>query len=73
MEPSEFRLAQADGGLPTTLGAGSAPGESGVFALNARFQGGMHFSGKPRRHHIFFQVSEQALFECRIADRTLSH
>jgi AraC family transcriptional regulator len=73
MEASEFRLAQEDGGLPTTLGAGSAPGESGVFVLNARFQGGMHFSGKPRRHHIFFQVSEQAHFECRIADRTLSH
>jgi AraC family transcriptional regulator len=55
------------------LGAGSAPGESGVFVLNARFQGGMHFSAKPRKHHIFFQVSEHAHFECRIADRMLSH
>ena len=70
---SELCFAQGDGGLPTTLGAGSAPGENGVFVLNARFQGGMHFSAKPRRHHIFFQVSEQAHFECRIADRTLSH
>jgi len=72
-ETSELCFAQGDGSLPTTLGAGSAPGESGVFVLNARFQGGMHFSAKPRRHHVFFQVSEQAHFECRIADRALSH
>src|SRR6516164_6838107 len=72
-EASELCFAQDDGGLPTTLGAGSAPGESGVSVLSALFQGGMHFSAKPRRHHIFFQVSEQAHFECRIADRTLSH
>ena len=72
-EASELCFAQDDGGLPTTLGAGSAPGEYGVCVLNARFQGGMHFSAKPRRHHIFFQVSEQAHFECRIADRTLAH
>jgi AraC family transcriptional regulator len=71
-EASEICFAQGDDGLPTTLGAGCAPGESGVF-LNARFQGGMHFSAKPRSHHIFFQVSEQAHFECRIADRMLSH
>jgi AraC family transcriptional regulator len=69
----EIRAAQEDGGSPTMLGAGSAPGESGVFVFNARFQGGMHFSAKPRKHHIFFQVSEQAHFECRIADRVLSH
>jgi AraC family transcriptional regulator len=72
-EASELCFAQEDGGLPTTFCAGSAPGESGVFVLNARFHGGMHFSAKPRRHHIFFQVSEQAHFECRIADRALSH
>src|SRR6516165_5738764 len=72
-ETSELCFAQEDGGLPMTLGAGSAPGESGVFVLNARFHGGMHFGAKPRRHHIFFQVSKQAHFECRIADRTLSH
>src|SRR6516164_2754752 len=72
-EGSELCFAQEDGGLPTTLGAGSAPGESGVSVLSALFQGGMHFSAKPRRHHIFFQVSKQAHFECRIADRTLSH
>ena len=72
-EASELCFAQGDGRLPTTLGAGSAPGESGVFVLKARFHGGMHFSAKPRSHHIFFQVSEQAHFECRISHRTLSH
>src|SRR6516165_388854 len=72
-EGSELCFAQEDGGLPTTLGAGSAPGESSVFVLNALFQGSMHVSAKPRKHHIFFQVSEHAHFECRIADRMLSH
>ena len=72
-EVSEVRLAQKDGGPPTMLGSGCAPGESGVFVLSARFQGGMHFSATPRRHHICFQNAEQAHCECRIADRTLSH
>jgi len=72
-EVSEVCIAQENGGLPATLGAGSAPGESGIFVLNARFQGGLHISATPRRHHICFQVSEQAHFACRIADRTLSH
>ena len=49
-EVSEVRFAQEDGGPPAMLGVGSAPGQSGVFILNARFQGGMHFSAKPRRH-----------------------
>jgi len=30
-EISQFRLAQADGGWPTVIAAGSAPGDSGVF------------------------------------------
>ena len=72
-EVSEVSIAQEDGGLPATLGAGTAPGESGIFVLNARFRGGMHLSAKPQRHHIFFHVSERAHFECRIADRRLSH
>jgi AraC family transcriptional regulator len=70
---AEVCVAQEDGGLPTALIAGSAPGESGISILSARFQGGMHFSATPRKHHVFFQVSEQARFECRISDRTLSH
>jgi AraC family transcriptional regulator len=72
-EDSEFRLAQEDGGPPTILGAGSAPGESGVFVLYARFEGGMHFSATPRSHHICFEFADRAHCECRIADRTLSH
>ena len=35
-------MAQQDGGAPTTLAAGSAPGESGVSVLTVRFDGGMH-------------------------------
>ena len=72
-EISELRLAQADGALPTTIGAGSAPGESGVFVYGARFRGGGHISATPRRHHICFNLSSNARFDCRIADRALSH
>ncbi len=70
----ELSLAQQDGGSPATLAAGSAPGESGVTILNVRFQGGFHLAGTPRRHLICFQhLPQQARFECRMADRTLSH
>jgi AraC family transcriptional regulator len=76
-EVSEIRSAEEDGGPPTMFGVGSAPGESGVYVFGARFQGGMHVSATARRHHIYFQVSErrsaQPRFECRIADRLLSH
>ncbi len=70
---SELRLAQADDGLPTAVAAGSAPGESGVFVVNARFHGGGHVSATPRRHHICFSLTSNAPFDCRIADRALSH
>jgi AraC family transcriptional regulator len=72
-EISEVRLAQADGGSPTAVSVGSAPGESGVFVWAARFHGGGHISATPRRHHICFSVAASARFDCRIADRTLSH
>jgi hypothetical protein len=37
MAIDELSLAQADGSLPTTLAAGSAPGESGVCVHSVRF------------------------------------
>jgi AraC family transcriptional regulator len=70
----ELHLAQKNGGLPTTLAAGSAPGESGVSVLNVRFQGGMHLKATLRQHLICFQKMDgRPRFECRIADQTLSH
>jgi AraC family transcriptional regulator len=70
----ELWLAQANGDAPTTLATGSAPGESGVFVLNVRFQGGMHLAAKLRQHLICFQRMDGRLrFECRMADRMLSH
>jgi AraC family transcriptional regulator len=72
-EVSELCLAQGDGSLPTAVAFGSAPGESGVLVFRARFQGGMHLSGMPRRHHICFQLSPSARFDCRIVGRALSH
>jgi AraC family transcriptional regulator len=70
---SDFQLMQEDGGLPTTLAAGSAPGESGVSILKVRFQGGAHYSATPRQHLVWFHMSSQARFDCRIGDRTLRH
>jgi hypothetical protein len=36
MDIGALRMVQQDGGAPTTLVAGSAPGESGVSILNSR-------------------------------------
>jgi AraC family transcriptional regulator len=69
----ELRMAQKDGGWPTILANGSAPGESGVSVLNLRFQDGAHFSATPRQHLVWFQVSPQTRIECRIAGRELWH
>jgi AraC family transcriptional regulator len=66
-------LVQGDGGPPAALAAGSAPGESGVSVLSVRFQGGAHFSATPQQHLIWFQISPQARFACRIADQSLRH
>jgi AraC family transcriptional regulator len=69
----ELHLAQQDGGLPTTLAAGSAPGESGVSVFRARFQGGVHFTSSARQHQICFQLSPTLSIERRLAGRALRH
>jgi AraC family transcriptional regulator len=71
IESGAFYLAQEDGGLPTTLASGSAPGESGVSVLNLRFQDGFHFSATPQQHLIWF--GSPVRVDCRIAGRTLRH
>jgi AraC family transcriptional regulator len=71
MGSGELRLAQADGGLPTTLGAGSAPGESGVSVLSVRFRGGAHFNVIARQHLVCF-VSRVSI-HCRMAGRRFLH
>ena len=71
IESGACYLAQEDGGLPTTLAAGSAPGESGVSVLNLRFQDGFHFSATPQQHLIWF--GSPVRVDCRIAGRTLRH
>ena len=72
----ELYLVQEDGGPPTTLSAGSAPGESGVSIFSLRFRGGVHFSATTRQHLIWF-VSPMRLspvrLDCLIAGRTLRH
>ena len=69
---TELALAQEDGNLPTTLAAGSAPGESGVSIRFVRFRDSLHLRGTVRQHFICFQLM-QARFDCRIGDRTLRH
>jgi len=72
-EISQFRLAQADGGWPTVVAAGSAPGESGVFVSRARFHGGWHVSATPRLHYVCFRLTSSAHVDSRIAGQVLSY
>jgi AraC family transcriptional regulator len=73
-EVLELSMAQKDGAHPATLGAGSAPGESGMSVLSARFKGAIHVSATSRRrHHLFFSLSDQLRYQCQIAGRSLSH
>jgi AraC family transcriptional regulator len=58
MDIGALRMAQQDGGAPTTVAAGSAPGESGVSVLNFRFDGGIHLLAAARSHCICFQMSQ---------------
>jgi len=55
---SELSMAQTDEGSPTAVAAGSAPGESGVFVLSARFKGGLHISATPRRDYVVAHLDE---------------
>ena len=68
----EFGAAQANGDPPTTLVAGSAPGESGVAVFCHRFYGGMHFRNAPPHHFICFQMSP-ARVELRMAGQVVRH
>jgi AraC family transcriptional regulator len=62
------------GQLPTKLAAGCARGESGVTVLNLRFQDGLHLTATLRWDLICFQLmAQECRFECRMADRTVSH
>jgi AraC family transcriptional regulator len=67
----ELHLAQDDGGPPSTLVTGSAPGENGVSVLRVRFRGGAYFNVNARQHLVCF-VSPVRI-ECRMAGRTFQH
>ena len=68
----EFGAMQANGDPPTTLVAGSAPGESGVAVFSHRFDGGMHFRNTPPHHFICFAMS-QTRVELRMAGQVVRH
>jgi AraC family transcriptional regulator len=67
----EFGAAQANGDPPTTLVAGSAPGESGVAVFCHRFDGGMHFRNTPPQHFICF--ASQIRVELRMAGQVVCY
>jgi AraC family transcriptional regulator len=67
----QLHIAQENGELPTTLAAGSAPGESGVFVFRARYRGRAHFSATLQQHLVCFQMSPHVRIECRVAGRAL--
>lgn len=69
----DLHLTQGDGGLPTTLVTGSAPGESGVSVFKVGFRGSAHFSATLRRHLVWFLLSSPVQYHCRIGDYTLQH
>jgi len=69
----DLRVAQEDGGLPTTLAAGSAAGESCVSVLHLRFRGAADSAAILRRHLVCFQMSPRVRLECRVAGRMLEH
>ena len=73
MPGDDLQMAQADGGCPTVLAAGNAPGESGLSVLSMRFEGGAYFNGAFQQHLVFFQLSPRMRFECRFAGRAISH
>jgi AraC family transcriptional regulator len=70
---SNAYMVQGGGLPPTALSAGSAPGESGVSVLRARFKGGVHFSATLQRHLVCFHMTAPVHIECRLAGRTLHH
>lgn len=72
-ENSKLRITQADGGLPTVIAAGSAPGESGVSISWTRFDGGGYVAATSRLHHIWFDLTPCTHSDFRIADQTLSY
>jgi AraC family transcriptional regulator len=69
----ELNLMQEDGGMPETLVGGSPPGESRVSVVKLRFHGSLHFRATPSQHLIWFHLSSQVQFDCRIGRRTLRH
>ncbi|MCA6111183.1 helix-turn-helix domain-containing protein [Bradyrhizobium cenepequi] len=71
-EIGELNLAQDDGRSPTTLTARQITGGNGVSLFAARFEKGVHFSGAMRQNLLLFPMS-QIHFECRLADRRLTH
>jgi AraC family transcriptional regulator len=72
-EIEDCYLVQKDGGVPTTVLSGSAPGEGGVSVRRMRFDGGAYLRATPQQHLIWFQMSPNVSFDCRIGRDELRH
>jgi len=62
---------QRDGGPPTIVTAGAAPGESGVVVMQLRYQGGGHFHADLRQHVVSFASAGPSTR--RVAGKTLPY
>src|SRR5258708_2071012 len=72
--PDGLQMAQQqDGGLPTTVVAGSAAGGSGGAGFWGRGPRGRSFHAGSGSHPILVQTSSHGRFECRMAGQAISH
>ena len=60
-----------DGGPPTVVTVGAAPGESGVAVVHLRYQGGAYFHADLRQHFVAFASAGPSTL--RVAGKTLQH
>jgi len=68
-----FFYSQGDGLPPAPIAQGSAPGESGLSILNARFRDVAYVKATGERHLVFLHLSEPAWVECRMGSNRILH
>jgi AraC family transcriptional regulator len=70
---AKFLYAQGDGLPPPSIAEGSAPGESGISILNARFRDAARVKAVDERHLVVLHLSEPAWVECRMEGGRILH
>lgn len=70
---ANFFYSEGNGLPPTPIAQGSAPGESGLSILNARFRDAAHVKATDERHLVFLHLSEPAWVECKMGSNRVLH